>query len=474
MDKSLQREFRIVIVGAGFSGTALAVQLLAHRQSENLRVRVTLINRHPELGRGVAYGTHSPSHTLNVPAGRMSLFPNRDTDFLDFARGVDPTIEGGDFVPRSLYGRYLATRLQEAATAHGGGFRSLTGEVTDVDVVSGERVTIRLSNGSQLEAERLVLATGNYPPADPPVADGGVFAGPRYIRDPWSTGAFDRVRLDQPVLLIGTGLTMVDVALELKRCGMTGRMYSLSRRGLLPQAHRTQTDAPAVPASVGERLRQGPATIRNYLHVVRECVDELARNGTDWRDVVGALRPITPALWQAMAPRERSRFLRHLQPYWDTHRHRMAPSAATAVQAMVDEDQLTAAAGRLLRLEQISGDRVRVVWRARGSAVNTELDVGTIINCTGPRTSLERIDDPLIRALLRQGWMTSDSLRLGVLTDDRGALMDEDGRASRLIFYTGPFLRAGAWECTAVPELRSAAARLADYLASNALATVKI
>jgi uncharacterized NAD(P)/FAD-binding protein YdhS len=148
VDRSLQRDFRIVIVGAGFSGTALAVQLLARRQPEHPRLRITLINRHADLGRGVAYGTHSPSHTLNVPAGRMSLFPDQDSDFLDFARRSDAGIHGGDFVPRALYGKYLATRLQEAAASHGGGFRSLTGEVVDAEVSADGHVMLKLANGS--------------------------------------------------------------------------------------------------------------------------------------------------------------------------------------------------------------------------------------------------------------------------------------------------------------------------------------
>ena len=465
MDKSLRSEFRIAIVGAGFSGTALAVQLLTRLNQGHSTLRVTLINRHPELGRGVAYGTHSPSHTLNVPAGRMSLFPDRDSDFLEFAQSIDPGIHGGDFVPRSLYGKYLERRLGDAG--RGGGFRSLTGEVTDVQLESGY-VTLSLSNGSQIEAERLVLATGNYPPVDPPVPDGGVFSSPLYIRDPWSAGAFDRARPERPVLLIGTGLTMVDVALELKRRGMSERIYSVSRRGLLPQAHRVHADAPAIPDAVGSQLRQERASIRQYLRTVRKCAAELSETGLDWRDVVGALRPITPALWQALDSKERSRFLRHVQPYWDVHRHRMAPSAAAALQELVGSSQLTTSAGRLVRFERDDRDQVRVTWRPRGAAAAAELRVGTVINCTGPSSSLKRIQDPLIRSLLERGWLTPDPHSLGVLTDDSGALLNEDGKASRLMFYTGPLLRAGNWECTAVPELRAAAARLADVLAEAA------
>ena len=83
----------IAIVGAGFSGTATAIQLLT-RHGE-LPLRLVLINRHPNLARGVAYGTQSPSHLLNVPAGRMGLFPDREGDFLEFIQRFDNSVSAG-------------------------------------------------------------------------------------------------------------------------------------------------------------------------------------------------------------------------------------------------------------------------------------------------------------------------------------------------------------------------------------------
>jgi uncharacterized NAD(P)/FAD-binding protein YdhS len=453
---------QIAIVGAGFSGTATAIQLL--RRHGDKPLQITLVNRHPDLGRGVAYGTHSPTHLLNVPAGRMSLFPDDGGDFLCHAQAADHSITGADFVPRSLYGSYLGTRLKEAiAAAPQAKLQSLTGEVVDLRLTAGgHRTLLELADGAYIEADRVVLTTGNYSPADPSVPDKAFFDSSLYIRDPWAPGAFDGVRMELPVLLIGTGLTMIDVALELKRRGFADQLFALSRRGLLPQAHRHHTGMPLAPKVVGDMLRNGPAKVRRYLRVLRLCVEELP--GTDWRDIIGGLRPITAELWQALDIKERRRFLRHLQPYWDTHRHRMAPSASLQLAALLGACRLVMTSGRLVRLESKDGQNVQVTWRARGTSANAEFEVGTVINCTGPQTQLAHISDRLMQSLLRQGLIRPDALGLGIETDASDALVDRVGGSSEVIYYTGPLLRARYWECTAVPELRVAASRLAERL----------
>lgn len=451
----------IAIVGAGFSGAATAIQLLTRHG--RLPGRLLLINRHPNLARGVAYGTHSPSHLLNVPAGRMGLFPDREGDFLEFARQYDNTVTAGSFVPRSLYGRYLGARLKQAAAASPAlGLETLTGEVTDLKL-AGTGAELHFADGKSLPADQVVLAVGNYPPADPRLPEADFFQSPHYLRDPWAPGALDRVSLEAPVLLIGTGLTMMDVALELAHRGLSAVQYAVSRRGLMPQVHRQLPAMPINPPPEG--LLQQP-TARHYLRLVRDYVTELENRGADWRDAIGALRPITPALWQALNHAEKRRFLRHLQAYWDIHRHRTAPASGERLERLVASGALKVTAGRLRRFQRGSGG-VQVTWTPRGSDRETCLEVGSVINCTGPQSDLGRLEDPLIRSLLAQGLIRSDPLKLGLDVDALARVLDNAGRPSGVISYTGPLLRARDWEGSAVPELRVAAAGLADRLAGT-------
>jgi uncharacterized NAD(P)/FAD-binding protein YdhS len=457
---------RIAIVGAGFSGAATVIQLLRRHGHEPLSV--TLINRHPELGRGVAYGTHSPSHLLNVPAARMSLFPDDEADFLRFAQARDASVNGGSFVPRRPYGEYLAVRLQEAVaaakTAH---FTALTAEATDLRPTATGHIRIELAGGGALEVDQVVIASGNYPPADPRLADMSFYQHARYVRDPWGKGALDAVERQKPVLLIGSGLTMMDVALELERRGLASRLHAISRRGLLPLAHRPHGSGTLEPSVVVDILRKGQPSVRRWLRALRLSAAALAENDIDWRDMLAALRPVTAELWQSLDLPERKRFLRHLQPYWDSHRHRTAPQAYSALQKLLREGRLTVQAGRLLHLDTAADDKVQVSWRPRHAARPQSLEVGTVINCTGPSARVEHSGDPLVSSLLKQGSMVPDALGLGVQVDEGGALLDHAGHASDRLFYTGPLLKARDWECTAVPELRVAAVKLADRLMAS-------
>ncbi|MGA9855641.1 MAG: FAD/NAD(P)-binding protein [Gammaproteobacteria bacterium] len=455
----------IAIIGAGFSGTATAIHLLTRHGHKPFEV--LLINRHVNMARGVAYGTHSPWHLLNVPAGRMSLFPDRENDFLDFARAGDAAVTGASFIARSLYGHYLGTCLREAVDASTQArLKQVTGEVIDLKVAPGDRqVDLLFADGRKQTADRLVLAVGNYPPADPPVPYPEFFESPTYIRDPWAPDALDKAQLQQPAFLIGTGLTMMDVALELTRRGFSSVMFAVSRRGLLPQSHR---DLPSMPAEnlLPPGIMGGPVTIHHRMHTLRRHIRELAATGVDWRDVIGSLRSVTPALWQALDIAERRRFLRHLQPYWDSHRHRTAPIAAARLDGLLRTGKLVAQAGRILEITS-KGGRASVSWKARHHSSIQQSQVATVINCTGPQSDLTKLRDPLIQSLLRQGLLTPDPLRLGLQTDTDGALLDEGDCPSELVFYTGPLLRARDWECTAVPELRLAALKLADRLAGT-------
>jgi uncharacterized NAD(P)/FAD-binding protein YdhS len=297
------------------------------------------------------------------------------------------------------------------------------------------------------------------------VPDGAFYSDSRYVRDPWAPGALDAVRGGERVLLLGTGLTMLDVAVELRGRSPYTRMVALSRRGLLPQGHRPHGVAPS-RAHCPPGIEAGHASARGYVRAVREHVARTVASGGDWRDVVGSLRPITPVLWERLPLRERARFLRHVRPYWEAHRHRVAPEALGAVHEMIACGGLRLAAGRVLAFDP-SPRGVRVRLRRRGAAGEETLVVDRVINCTGPASDVGALRDPLLSALRDAGLLRPDPLALGIDTSRDGALLDRAGRPSRLLYHVGPLLRAGSWESTAVPELRVHAQRLAETLRAS-------
>lgn len=452
----------IAIVGAGFTGTMVAVNLL---RTADAPTRILLIERSGRFTAGVAYGTRSDAHLLNVPAGRMSALPDDGDHFLRWARARDASVTGGSFVPRRFYGKYLAELLDDAeadAPATASVVR-LASEARAIERMPGGGVRLSLADGRTMTADRVVLSIGNYEPADPPAADNGFYGTERYARDPWAPGALD-VDADAPVLLLGTGLTMLDVAIAFAVRGHRGPIHALSRRGLMPQPHRESASAPH-HHDRPSTLDTWPRTAGGLLRELRREVRDAAAHDVDWREVVTSIRHDTPALWQSMSRDERRRFLRHLRSFWETHRHRSAPATSARIEALRAKGQLAIHAARVLGYD-VGASGVRVSLRPRGAAGIETLEVARVVNCTGPDTNLARVRDPLVRSLRSAGLIRPDELGLGLDTDESGALVGADGCVGDDLFCVGPLRKGRLWENTAVPELRVEAARMARRLAS--------
>jgi uncharacterized NAD(P)/FAD-binding protein YdhS len=450
----------IVVAGAGFSGVSVAAHLA--RLPWRSGVRIVLLERSDAPARGVAYSTPSRLHLLNVPAGRMGAFADDEGHFLRWLRLSEPSLSGDAFVPRLRYGEYLASILHDLQTGAPAGVQVEVRHADARDIeTAGPRLRVHVASSAPLDADCVVLATGTPAPSRSEIGD-ALRDDPRYVHDPWANGALGRVRSSQPILLVGTGLTMVDAVLALRESGHGAGFLAVSRRGLLPQPHRDwPLPPPVVQPPAGLSAWNGSASA--LLAMIHDSVRHATLGGLDWRDVINGLRPLTPSLWRRMPTRERERFLRHVRPFWDTHRHRMSTRVAAEVNAMIFRGELSVLAGRIESCHAGAGS-VEVGIRRRGQPITTPHRAGAVINCTGPASDYARVDEPLFAALRGRGLATPDPLRLGIATDDQGALIDARGAASPVLFTLGNPRKADLWESTAVPELRSQAARLAARL----------
>jgi len=434
----------VAIVGGGASGTLVAVQLLRQARGP---WRIALIERSGALARGLAYGPAEPCHLLNVPAAGMSAFPDDPGHFVRWS-GADPDA----FVPRALYGAYLEASLTaaHASAAPGVILQLVCGEAASATVdQAGVRVALR--EGGEIEARAAVLALGNLPGPSLQVADGGLYSSPLYRRSPWEPGSLDGIARDGRVLLLGSGLTMVDAALALQRRGHRGTIHALSRHGLLPQVHG-DASGPLQP-------RIGASGVRGLLRALRAA----SQRGGDWRIAFDALRPVTQRIWSRLSQEERLRFLRHLRAHWEVHRHRMAPAVGAAIAGLRTRDRLHVHAGRMQAFA-VDGGAAVALYRPRGEHRTRELRVARVINCTGPAARLRDVRNDLVESLLAQGLARPDALGMGFATDRDGALL---GAARGLLFTLGTLRRGELWESTAIPELRSQASALAQRLVDD-------
>lgn len=451
---------QIVIIGGGFSGVAVAWQLLRRLPGTVSTATIHLINKGP-LGRGLAYGTPSPHHLLNVPAGRMGISAEDEGGFVHYLRGLGLPFAGGDFVPRTLYGAYLEWCLGDAradAVARGVHLQVHDGVATQVEPIAPgngrHAVHLEPSAGGtvELQADSVLLALGNFAPKPPTLQAECDWHQPGLHPSPWASPRLAPDDLQAPVLLLGNGLTAYDVLLQLRHEGHRGPVTLLSRRGLRAQAHRP-LETPAPQGIVPANVLAGEPSIRQMLRHVREAIRAARAQGHDWRDVMGGLRAATPRLWGQLPEAERRRFLRHLAPYWDTHRHRAAVPIAQQVESERQAGTLVSMAGRLRALVR-DGSLWCAEIAARGQTQPRSMQVACVINCTGPSSDVRSVKDPLLQALLARGALLPDALALGLQVDGSYRLVDMQGIGQPGLRYVGPLLKAGLLEATAVPELR--------------------
>jgi uncharacterized NAD(P)/FAD-binding protein YdhS len=436
-------QFTVAIIGGGFTGATLAAQLLRNSGGS---VSVFLIERSARLGRGVAYSTECEEHLLNVRARNMSAYPDDPEHFLGWARlNHAPGASPDDYLPRALYGQYVASVLQQEVERHPGQVEHVQDEAVSIARV-GETAEIRLRSGGTLFADKVVIALGNFPPGDPRLP-GRTPHSMRYVSNSWKASALGDVSDDSSVLLVGSGLTSVDVAITLRQRGFRGTIQILSRRGLLPQAHKATAPWPPF------WTEQSPGTVRGLLRLIRTQVKAAEKAGSGWRAVLDSLRPFTKEIWLSLSFGERRRFLRHVRPYWDVHRHRVAPAIGATLASQIQDGQIEIHAGRITAYSEDLGG-VEVTYRARESGQLERLRVDRVINCTGPENDCRKADDPLLTHLMRRKLARPDRLFLGLDVSPDGALIDGCGNVSDLVYAIGPVRKGSLWETIAVPELR--------------------
>lgn len=438
----------IVVIGGGASAALIAWNLHhRHRQS------CTIIAPTDRPAFGLAYATPSLRNLLNVAAGGMSADPDDPDHFLNWMRThVAPETTADTFVPRAIYGLYLRALYSAAAPEH----------VRDTAIActrDGALYSITLVSGEVLRARHVVLACGHFDPARLPGIPKDLDATGCYHHDAWAEDVFAQIGTDDEVLLIGTGLTTVDVVLRLREYGHRGRITAMSRYGLFPRRHAAHPTLPAPVVEPGTTM----ATARTYLRAFHAAL----RSGTDWRAAVDSQRPVVNTLWLQLSDAEKSRFRRHLQRRWEIHRHRMAPHIADLIEAEQRDGTLRTLDGRVTAIAA-SDSRLRVT--AQGWNETFEVETAHVINCTGPSLHYRRAGSPLLSGMLDAGMIAPGFAGAGLDCTPEGALINRNGQVADSLFTVGPARLGTLFESIAIPEIRQQARDLALLLAGRSAA----
>ncbi len=437
----------VLVVGGGFSGLLTLLHL--RRTSPDLSVAV--IERSPRRWPGIAYGSCDPHHLLNVPANRMGAWPDDPAGFHRWLEGREPgRFAPNEFVPRVLYGEYLSGLVAAALAGRRAGL-SFVRDTTVALEARPDGVVVLLASGRRIAGRALVLAPGITPGRAPWAGEGPAIEHQRLVDDPWSemggTRQLPPPRPDREILIVGSGLTAIDVVGWLRRQGHRGPIRLVSRNGRLPLPHADPSTPPAALAS--SVASQSPLEV---LRTLRRLAQQEIAAGRTWQPAVDAIRPHVATIWHAWSAGQRAAFLRHIRPQWEVHRHRAPAHLLAALAADQKAGLLRLERGRLVRAAPHGDDAVRAVVEGREG--RAELLVDRVYNCIGPTTAIGSTSDPLLRSLLDAGTAVADPAGLGLRSAPDGRLLAADGSAQERLFVVGALRRADLWESTAVPELR--------------------
>ncbi|TSE05914.1 FAD-dependent oxidoreductase [Mesorhizobium intechi] len=438
----------IIIVGGGASGVVMAAHLL---KSTNPDLRVTLIEKRPHFGQGIAYSTLLSAHVLNVSAAGMSAYADDPGNFWRWLQGrglVDPeqTPQTPFYAPRSLYARYLGELLDdlEAQEQPTGRLRLIHEESLSI-TPTASGVEVALANGTSVVAHMAILATGH----DEQPAQGHA------IR--MGSEADTALDPESRVMVLGTGLSMVDAFLALEQRGHTGEIVAVSRRGLLPSPHRKgnpiKLDVADIP--LGTQLSY-------FVGWFRDLIRENQKAGIDWRDVVDGLRPFNQKIWQNWPASAKRRFVEHTKAWWDIHRHRMAPEVYAKVTQAVQSGRIRLVAGRVVGITP--GEAFSVDVQSRHSQLIEPFDVARIYDCSGIVRDISTSSNSVVRSLVDRGLARPDPMRIGLDVSANCEIIAGDGTVLRNVLAVGPLTRGTFFEIDAIPDIRVQCARLSKQL----------
>lgn len=439
----------IAIIGGGAAGSLLALQL-AQRG-----IRSTIIDRSGAFAKGVAYTAQAPWHRLNVPIEKTGGWTADENarhfqTWYEARHGKFGDTLAERYVPRAAYGQWLSEELGTIVAR--GLVRLRRAEVTALDTVA-EGIDVQLAGQAPLAAQFAVLCLGNHAPRRL-AAD----AGDRVIQDMWADPRMGAIDPGEPVLIVGSGATGIDAMLELHHRGHRGPVMMLSRRGLMPLE-----DTEPAPYALTRAIAESPPTLRGIVRNLRAEAVAALESGRTWQSMIDAVRGELTAAWPRLSASDQRRYVRHLRAYWLVHRHRLAPDIAELARRRLGEGWLRIVKGGFVRARHTPAGLIADIRRRDGSPA--QLDVGWVINCTGPCDDFRRLDAPLIKCLLSSGTARPSALGPGLDVGGDARLISLTGQASDRIFVLGGATWPRFGEVTSAPQIRRRATLLTDVLA---------
>jgi uncharacterized NAD(P)/FAD-binding protein YdhS len=453
----------IGIIGGGYIGAATAIHL-ARCSHEPLNI--CIVETSSTLGGGVAFSAPDRDHRLNAPTGIHFLYPENTESFTEWhetsgAKAGDPesiAVDGRVYARRADFGAYMAAELTTHQKKNPS--RSTIKHYQDTAISLSKSKgdwCIELLSGTNINSKIVLFTPCNLRPAIPAQLQ-KLAAHPAMFTNPWDLARFTEIASDAKVLIIGTGLTMADVASTLLRDGPKRKIIALSRRGLLPQGQRSHPPSQPLWVSLNRPVpafveRHGkPKTALAILRAFRADIARLNAQGIEWHVVFDELRDAARELWPSLPLAEQQCYFRHLSPWYETHRFRLPPQVADKLAGYQRDGRLVYRAGHLINVNA-KDNSFQVGLRTRGHENATTENFDAVINCTGPERDPKRAGNPFMAHLVSNGLATPSPFGLGLEVDKSCQSLSINSVPVNNLFILGPLTRNRFGEINGIPTI---------------------
>jgi len=456
---------KITIIGGGFSGILTAVNLIERATSG---IEINIIGEKNSFAKGIAYIPYSKNHLLNVTTARMSAFENKPDHFLNWVleqpkfKGVNRDLIAGAFLPRYIYGEYITYIWNNSLNSTSLKINIIHNLVTDL-VYENKKTKVQLDNNEWIESDICVIANGNSPPRNPSIKNTGFYTSANYFQNPWLINSVQHVNTSKPILIIGNGLTMVDTVMGLREQHFTNTIYSISANGfnILPHRHSGLKYTGLV-----DELKEN-ITLRELVSLINKHIRLVRSFGVSAVPVIDSLRPYTQKIWLSFSDNDKQLFISRLRHLWGVARHRFPTHIHDFIQQQRIDGKLHILSGKLLDMNENNGV-ISVDYKNNRTKEIEQLEVGRVINCTGPESSIANLKDHFLNKCLQKGVLTQDKFLLGINADPKTyEILNKEGTMNENLFTLGTNLRGLFWESTAVGELRKQTEQLATTILSR-------
>ncbi len=455
---------------------------------------------------GIAYG-QTPHHeyNLNLSAKRITPFADgkRPEGFPSMEEFIEEFVAehpevSSQFVntSRQFYGQYLRHLVDLAVKKAGNkvSFETVYDQAVDMHETA-DGVTLQLQSGQNIQASRVILATG-FKEAVNPAFSFNVASHAGYLDYPYSeaaNGFFKRViegpqnAPDKKALVIGTGLSAMDSANRLLDSGYQGKIVMISRRGLMHAIYRQISENPRDLLQGEPRDEADLPFTRNapdFIQKMPQCktFDDLftlfkkemfqrLREGYTTEEVLGHWEKYVPDVYRSF-PQETADFLLNYETAINVMRVGTTPELADKILKAQQEGRLEIISGRISDMQR-TPQGINVTWRPNnrhGQRVGADRsDVfNTVINGIGNSTKYDlpadKIKDTLWKNLRARNAYTVHALRDGVAVTPDFHLIDGNGAPYKRVTVIGaPVSGHMNVSSYAYPEKDGAGARLGAF-----------